>query len=370
MNISKFLTKKDWINITYLFLITRILVLFISIVGYSIFPQRGEVFYRRTAVEAVQIENIWNKFDSPLYEKLANEGYPNKPFNENDGGTWGFMPLYSMIIKGVSPIFANNNFITGIVISNIFTYIALLFIYKLLKEKFGSEKKAIKLLLISAGSFYLSIIYSEGLFLLLTALVFYFTHRKNYSLALFFAGLGAITRIQGGLLFIIPLLEIIFAYKWKFYKYIPIFLLSLIPLFCLMFYLQITCGEPLAFIKIQTSWGSPQTYPLQGFLAFVKGTASMGAYLNTMFWIFFGYFIISKHKILPISYIAFCIAFFLLSTSNETVYGTIRYTLPLIPLYIAASHSTEREYNYYLLLNVMFLSIAVTAFVTSTPTLI
>jgi len=238
------------------------LMFVIGALSYSIFPENGQVHQKKTISQALNIRNTWERFDSGWYEKLAGEGYPERQFTDDVQETWGFMPLYPMLMSGVSRISGLNLFTSGLIISNICAFLAMLFFYKLAEEKFGRGIRAVTLLMISAGGFYLNIVYPSGLFVLLTAMVFYFSHKKQYSWALIIAGLASITRIQGCLLFVIPFIEILYNYGRSSYRYLPALFLGLLPMTFFMLYLGITSGEPLAFIKIQHAWGSSDLFPL------------------------------------------------------------------------------------------------------------
>lgn len=368
MNLS--ITKKEFFSVTLVFILTRAFIVLISLISFAIFPQNGETYYRKKFEDALHTENVWDKFDSGWYRVLAKDGYPQRDFTDDRMETWGFMPLYPMTIKIFSYLFNNNYFWTGVILSNIFSFAAILVIFKLLKEKFKQGIDTIILILTCAGSFYLSIVYAEGLFILLSSLVFYLSFKKKYALALIFAGLCTVTRIQGCLLFLVPAVEILITHKKNFYKYIPVGIISFLPLLGFMFYLNSTCGEPLAFLKIQNAWGSKDLYPLQGFLGLLKGDRPITSFVNIMFWLVSLGILFSKYKYLPVSYLIFTFAYFMLSTSNEVVYGTTRYILGVIPVFVAASMSNKYVYQFYLIMNVLFLSLTLIAFVTQTGTFI
>lgn len=367
---KNFLTKKEILSVAGLFIFTRILILVIGFISFAIFPQNGEAYKKKGFGEALQAQEVWDKFDSEWYIKLAEEGYPKKDFSDQKMETWGFMPLYPMSIKLVSKVFGPHYFWIGIVLSNIYSFAALLIIYKLLKEKFGQGFDTMILVLVCAGSFYLSVVYAEGLFVLLTSLVFYLSHKKKFSWALIFAGLATITRIQGCLLYLVPVIEIFITQKKNFYKYLPALFLSSLPLFALMFYLQQTSGEPLAFLKIQNAWGSKDLYPLQGFIGLVQGERPITSFINISFWLMSLAVVFHKRKFMPVSYLIFTLAYFLLSTSNEVVYGTTRYMLGVVPIFVAVAMSNKYIYQAFLVINALFLTLTLVAFVTQTGTFI
>jgi Gpi18-like mannosyltransferase len=367
---SVILGKKDLFKGLLRFIETRLLIVLIGAVCYSIFPERGQIYQQKNIREVINLSNVWNHFDSEWYQKLAADGYPKRHFTDNVQETWGYMPLYSITLKLFSWFFGGNLFYTGIFISNCFALLGLFVIYKLAQENFNTGLDTVILILTSAGSFYLSIVYAEGLFVFLTALVFYLSHKKRYGWAFIFAGLASVTRIQGCLLFIIPAIEIITYHLRTCYRYIPAFLISLLPMVALMLYLNYTCGEPLAFIKIQHAWGSADLFPMQGFIHLFSPDFPGSSIVNALFWVMIVGFVVASYRKLPLSYILFTLAYFLLSTSNEIVYGTTRYMLGILPLFIAVSLGSTYVKQFFIVINLLFLGITIGAFVTITPTFI
>ncbi len=362
---SSTLLKKDLKLILLKFIETRLLIIFIGAVGFALFPERGQDYYEKGLREIADIKVTWDRYDSEWYQRLAAEGYPQRPFTNDIQETWGFMPLYSIIINLVSRVVGGDLFWIGIAISNICSLVAMYFIYKVAQEQFKTGIETINSILICAGSFYLSVVYTEGLFVMLTALVFYFSFKKNYGWALIFAGLASITRIQGCLLYAIPAIEILRHHLKGFYKYIPAFLLSLLPMATFMLYLYNTCGEPLAFIKIQNAWASSSTYPLQGIINLFTDNKLGKSSVNTFFWVLILGFVLYNYRKMPLSYTVFTILYFLLSTSNELVYGTTRYMLGILPVFFAVSVSSTYLKQVFYLINVLFLAITICSFITN-----
>jgi hypothetical protein len=362
--------KKDLLFGSLRFIETRLLIVLIGMICYAIFPERGKVYQQKSISQSSSIKKVWDKFDSQWYQKLAKEGYPKRPFTDNVQETWGYMPLYSILLTLTSWVFGGNLFYTGIFVSNLCTLLGMFLIYKLAHQKFSVGLETVTLILTCAGSFYLSIVYAEGVFILLTALVFYLTHKQAYAWALIIAGLASVTRIQGCLLFVIPGIEILRLHFRTCYKFIPALLVSLLPMAAFMLYLNATCGEPLAFIKIQHAWGSTETFPLQGIVNLFTVKLTGSSLINIMFWVMILIIVLWQYRKLPLSYTVFTILYFLLSTSNEIVYGTTRYMLGVLPLFIAVCLSNAYLKQTFVIVNLLFLGITISTFVTITATFI
>lgn len=359
------ISKNHLFQIALIFLITRGLVFGLGVYNYSIFPERGEKYQKRELSEVTSLETVWKRWDSDWFEKLAQDGYPQKPFSDQVQETWGFMPLYSILMAGLSCLSGLSLFASGMLISNVCTFMLLLVLYKLAEEKYAKGIEAITLLLISAGSFYLSIVYSEGLFVLLSALVFYFTHKKWLGWALIVAGLASVTRIQGCLLFVIPGIELIMTYRRDLFRYIPWMLASLLPMALFMGYLYQSCGEPLAFIKIQNAWGSEALMPLLGFSGLFRGVRTGGSLVHAFYWLMILGLTLSCYRKLPLSYVIFTVLYFLLSTSNTSLFGSTRYMLGVIPVFLAVNLSTDHIRNIFIAVNLTLLTLMIADFVTN-----
>lgn len=352
-----------------LFFITRIAVIIFGAMGYHILFEQEKILKPMEIGDFFKFEEVWDRWDSKWYIRLAKEGYPQHEFSAEKETTWGFMPLYPLLIRTGSHIFNSNFFLIGTVISNISSFLAVFFIYKLASERFGVGRKVILALLLSAGSYFLSIVYTEGLFLLLVSLVFYLSYKKKFILSALFAGLASVTRTQGILLLLIPFLELILKRELlerKIIKVIVSMLIGITPMLIFTTYLYITCGEPFAFLESQKVWGTVVFIPFQPFARFLVGKAYLMDYINTFFWIINIVIFALNIKKMPFSYIVFSSLYFLSCIGNEAVYGATRYLLVLIPAFLAVSFAKRNVYIAYLLINVMFLSFAIISFMNST----
>jgi hypothetical protein len=82
-------------------------------------------------------------------------------------------------------------------LSNIFTLAALLLLASQLTRTADMASRVMAIMMTSAGSFYLSIPYSESLFLLLVVATMAAARKGRYELAGLLAGAGATTRAHG-----------------------------------------------------------------------------------------------------------------------------------------------------------------------------
>jgi len=195
-----------------------------------------------------------------------------------------FFPFYPMLIKILSPIFANNHLLTGLIISNLSFLLGLFIFVKYLEEllchpeldsgshllkirsrnEFGMTKKGfifwtVVFFVTFPTSFFFGAVYTEGLFFFLAVSSLYFAKKERYMLAGIFAFLASLTRLLGVFL-IIPFLFTLWPKRFKILKsYNPKVLLLLSPLLGFLtysLYLFKTTGDPFFFLTAQPAFGA------------------------------------------------------------------------------------------------------------------
>jgi hypothetical protein len=107
--------------------------------------------------------------DGKYYLRLARYGY--SPGDE----ACAFYPLWPLLIRVVSPIFAGDLLITALFLANGLSIAAFFLFYRLVSRQFGEPiaHKALILLLAAPGAIFFTLLYSEALFLLLALLFFH-----------------------------------------------------------------------------------------------------------------------------------------------------------------------------------------------------
>jgi hypothetical protein len=122
--------------------------------------------------------SAFSGWDSQHYMYLISQGYhPHQLSN-------AFFPLFPLLGMFLNTIL-HNPFLSGMFVANIASLVGLVFFYKFLQESFPKIDAylVVVLFLTFPTAFYLSLIYSEALFLCLLFLFFYFLYRKNYGKA-------------------------------------------------------------------------------------------------------------------------------------------------------------------------------------------
>lgn len=216
---------------------------------------------------------MWAHFDSGFMTGIARKGYPVGPHALDGMSVWAFFPLYPIAIRllmwpmGVT---GNHAVIAGIIVSNISSLVACIYLYKLTAKEFDSKtaQRAVLYMLVYPMSFYLSAVYSEGLFMALSIGCVYHARKHQWLRAGILGGLAALTRPQGVFLALAIGWEYWRAHKglWRSLRsWLNAASIALIPLglalFCL--YAKQKTGVFLAFIKVEENgWGRSSSNPI------------------------------------------------------------------------------------------------------------
>lgn len=267
--------KNTFVKILGYFSIWRVALFLIAILaGILIVNFGGRFPYVDRVLTVTNLPNwVWGfgNFDGVHYLRLAQNGYTAQY-------SQAFFPFYPILIKLFNILPKGNLdlslytdpsfFYVGIILSNLLFVFALYFLYKLWKDEYNSKisKIALIFLLTFPTSFYFGSIYSESLFLLLVVLTFWFTNKDKFLFAGIFAALASATKVQGSLLFLYLLIELVYRYKNRSLtgfdlvrKGASALILSITGLVVYMFYLWKAFGNPIYFLTSQPAFGAARS---------------------------------------------------------------------------------------------------------------
>lgn len=359
----KKLIENDYVKVALILLLSRGLFLMVGFIySYGFLNLQDDL---------LNFERIWARLDAGFYKAIATNGYEVRPYDPNAQNTWAFMPLYPLVVSLVMRVLNLSFFYSAVIVSNISTFFAVLILYKTLKDRLSSGWDFLVFFLFSAGSFYLSVPYTESLYLLFIALTFYFTKKKQYYIAFFVAGLSVITRVQSLALFLIPAVALVINNSNKFKISVSTVrvlffgtLLFSLPLGSFMLYLNSITENPLAFLQSQAAWNNSTPYPFQAFFEmFAQKSRVATSYIHLIFWIPFIFLMLRNRKKIPLNELLFCLGLIGISTATFIFYGTYRYSLGLIPIYIALTNEEEWVKKIFFGFQLIFLVIFVFAFI-------
>ena len=364
----RFPGRLNWTLIAQILAIKGLVLLFAAL-SYPVLS--GQALTRlRQSLE------IWNRWDSLRYLRLAEFGYTNVGTDQYD--IVGF-PLYPLLVKLCAFIF-QDYLVSGFVVSGLASMAAALLLEKLVRLDYADSvaRASVWFLFIFPTSYFLHINYTESLFLALTLGSFLAARRGAWGIAAALGMLSCLTRVNG--LVIIPALMVEASQQYREKRCSPrqFCWLLLVPA-GFGFYLllnKLVTGDWLAFVSANREnfyksfappwvgiwevckvfWNNPlsteraQMVGLQELIFIAIGAA--GA-------------IASLFLLRPV-YTTWIAGNWLLFTSVGFILGVPRYTLTLFPLFILSASLAERPlWNQIMTVwSLLFLAFFINQFIT------
>ena len=158
--------------------------------------------------------NMFAQWDSSNYTFIAQHGYVNQG---NPANFIVFFPLYPVLIRLITFNFSYAN-LSGLVISNVASIVAVIYLFKLAKLDYSDSvaKKAVLFLSVFPTAYFMSAVYTEGLFLALVIASLYYARNAKWQAAGFLGFLASLTRIAGLILLPALIVEYFHQKNWKF----------------------------------------------------------------------------------------------------------------------------------------------------------
>lgn len=349
---------------------SKITIFLIIFLAYNLLPFAKNYYYVSFIYppnEKISLKSAFKTWDAQHYLFLSEQGY--KPDNESNR----FYPLFPMLIK-FSTYFTRNSFLSGLLISNLFSLVGLYLFYKFVKDFFGGEKIAFSsllLLLFFPTSFYFFLIYSESLFFLLAIAFFYFLFKKKYLIAGLFSFLIPLSRPVGVFIILPFLFYFIFKKeKIKFQERIRFNQQSfflIFPILGFLLYLAIiylSTSSPFSGFSaanlVVSRWDIFEALLPQGFfINFFSNNLQIHGFTNSIidrvFFIFFLFSLILIYKKCDLTLFVYS-----LFMGSAPLFGSFmsysRYILLIFPIFIVlAMILEEKKYN-FLKIPFLFLS--------------
>jgi 4-amino-4-deoxy-L-arabinose transferase-like glycosyltransferase len=197
------------------------------------------------------------QWDSEWYFKIVTEGYR---YNGDPTVQQNivFYPLYPMLARGLATIGGLTPANALLLVSNVAGLLAIVVLFKLVREEFGSELALTTIALLSffPASVLLSAGYTEPLELLLIVSFFLVLKRKHYLSAALLAGLALSDRSTGIVLLPVLLWEMWLNRDQRQFlaALLPCILLATSGAWLFMIYLWSSFGTPFAFSDGQTAF--------------------------------------------------------------------------------------------------------------------
>ncbi len=310
-------------------------------------------------------------WDAQHYLYLSEQGY-----KKDQASNW-FYPLYPALIAILSTI-TRDSFLSGLIVSNLLSLVALSFFYSLAKLIFNKDVALFSVIaLISFPSaFFLNMIYSESVFMFLSLGFFYFLYRRNYLASSLFIFFLPITRSVGlfaavpyfifltsqklkGIIYRIPTFNKPF--KISFY---PHLLLVFVPIvgyllnFIVMYYFT---GDPFAqYNALRSFIGGYSVFNILNPELLIKnifGTKLLlhgftNSLLDRLFFLFFVLMAPLVYKKTDKTLFSFYLLCGMVPIFGSFM-GYMRYLLPAFPLFLALGSVFEKK-KYFLYIYLIF----------------
>lgn len=138
----------------------------------------------------------WAKWDAPHYLGLIRNWY----VNEGDPRFHiVFFPMYPLVCRLLLPLFGGNADISAMAVSNICAWLSGALLCRLTSTDQGemAGRRAVRYFFFNPLSFFLSLPYTESMFILLTLSAVYLARRRRYIPALLIGAMCAACRLMG-----------------------------------------------------------------------------------------------------------------------------------------------------------------------------
>lgn len=249
---------------------------------------------------AVEFIRSFNQYDSNWYLEIIKEGYHAYPHGHKkaDAENWAFFPLMPYTVKIICKILPAGAEITGSLLNTaVFTAALAVGSDYIIMTRKSRLQAVIFILLAALGpyTFYFSALYTESFYIFLIICFFYFMRKEKYILMGISGMLCSAVRNTGIMLVFAAAVYIIQKYTCsdgkksikKFFLYAFsdgkfIFGVFLVPLglFAYMLYLYHLTGDGLAFVHIQTAWGTSDGNLITNFTDAVTSVGTADFYLS------------------------------------------------------------------------------------------
>jgi len=264
--------RRPWLFVGAVFVLSRLFYLLVGQYLSEALPPPTSRFLPPAHLSRHLALGIWAHWDGAWYIAIATRGYANHGFPTDPLAATAFFPLYPVLIR-LGWLLTDEPAVVGVAISLACLLAALVFVYRVAEAGWGSRvaEAAVLCLALFPTSFYFNAVYTESLFLALSAgAVWAVRCHKRLLLGCALAGLASATR-NVGVLLLVPL-----GYTWlserRRYRWQGL-ALALVPagLACYMAYLALQFGDPLIFQQQQAQhWERQLTSPDRVVVAALK----------------------------------------------------------------------------------------------------
>jgi hypothetical protein len=332
---------RDYAAIVAMFVISRG---FLVAVGYATLKAIPSVYQNQSL-----FPDLFVRWDSLWYIRLAQSGYSTvEPLSQSGATNFAFYPAYPALIWLLSHATGVSAATAGVLISNAAFLAALFVIYALGKQFTGSTTNAliaVLLICFAPGGFVFSAVYTESLFVLITAASMLTYARGHYVAAGLLSAFGSSIRSNGVFIAIWFGLEIVrkrgFRGALRFWErpeeYLPAFAA---PLGLLAFWWLCYFYTGDAFAQKSTAqfgWGWMLQWPWHNIVAGLSP-----GHFEDSFWIVSALLALGLSlTLLAKGYwtlFVYCVVNLALYCSTSIPDSLLRYSIAIVPIYFGIAH--------------------------------
>lgn len=238
-------------KIFFLFLSWRFLLLLVAFLSSKILTLRSDYLGKEFAgLSALSFLWPWANFDGAHYLSIVTSGYGQFEY--------AFFPGYPFLIFLFSRLWPDP-LAVSFLLSNLLTVVFLVIFYKLCRLDFSHAVsfKAILLILIFPGSFFLGAVYGEGLFLTLTAGAILAARMKRMWVASALTALASFTRLVG--VFLVPVMLLLWWRGDRKARDLWPIIFSGVGFAAVLIFNFLKTGDPLYFVHVQPLFGAERS---------------------------------------------------------------------------------------------------------------
>jgi len=298
------------------------------------------------------LEQTFNRWDATNYVDIAKNWY----VSSGDQSVFiVFFPLYPVLIHLTTINYAYAN-ISALIVSNICSLIAFVYLYKLAKLEFNSDiaVKAAVFLSVFPTAYFLSVPYTEGLFFATVIGSIYYARVGKWHFAGLLGLFASLTRLAGLLLLPVLLVEYFYQRGWKPKKVDFNLFWAFSALAGFLIYLGINwqvTGNAFTFMEVESTHWFNKLDPLSGLQAawdfalrpdFPSNITTGGA---PIFFAVFGLatIIVALWRRLRPTYTVYMFLSWGLAVSTSWWISVPRYIMAMFPLFFLLGMLTKRK---------------------------
>ena len=203
----------------------------------------------------------WDSWDVTLFRKVAQYGYDGYPAHYPDKDILAFFPGFPLVLKAFHLLVPSWT-AAGLLVSFVAGAVAVVYLARLAEHEGVDGTWAVLLLVLSPYAVFLTVGYSESLFLACALPGWYAARRGRWEAASLLVAASCLVRISG--LFLAIGLLVLWATTSRERHAIPWLAAPFVALLGFMAYLQNLTGDWLAWQHAQAEgWGRHFTWPVK-----------------------------------------------------------------------------------------------------------